>query len=256
MSAPPKDLTSEPASAGAGLSANAVPAKMPVIAIDMPVMYEDEGQEEMGDVEVHTITSDILYNGVRDHLKPRPPYRVFGNLNLYYHLVDHWAYISPDTMAIELPRPLPERIRSYRIGQDGPGPILAIEVLSRRSFQQQDLTNKPILYAQLGVAEYILVDVTEEFLPQRLLLKRLQDDGTWIDEQDPDGGVTSQLGFRIIIDTDGDVRVLDAVTGKGYVRPSEATAEAEARRQAEQRAEELAAELERLRQQLKDQGKA
>jgi Uma2 family endonuclease len=248
---------------------------MPIIAIDMPVMYEDEGQEEMGEAEFHVITDEILRNGVHDHLKPRPEYRVFSNLNVYYHLVDHWAYVSPDSMAAQPFRPLPENVASYRVGEDGPAPVLVAEVLSRRSFQQQDLTAKPVIYSQLGIAEYILVDVTGVFLPQRLLLKRLGPDGVWHDEQDPDGGVTSDLGFRLIIEGDGHLRVIETATGKRYARPSEATAEAAARREAEearreaeearreaeearqhaeQRAAVLAAELERVRRQLKDQG--
>jgi len=44
-----------------------------------PVMYEDEGQEEMGDSEVHTGTLAILDMGLRAHLADRPEYRVFTN---------------------------------------------------------------------------------------------------------------------------------------------------------------------------------
>jgi hypothetical protein len=155
-------------------------------------------------------------------------------MNVYYHRIDRWAYISPDVMVVEPFEPLLPTQRSYRIGKDGPAPLVNIEVLSRRSFQQQDLHNKPDILSYLQVPEYILVDVTGEFLEQRLLLKRLLADGAWIDEQDADGGVTSRLGFRIVIDTDGQVRVLDAKTGHRYARPAEAEAEAEARRLAEE----------------------
>ena len=236
---------------------------MPVIAIDLPVMYEDEGQEEMGDTEPHTITTDIFYNGLKAHLAPRRAkrFRVFSNLNLYYHPIDLKAYVSPDLMVVETPRLLRSNLRSYRVGATGPAPVLTGEVLSERSYQQQDLHNKPKTYADLGVREYILVDVTGEYLPDKLLLKRLKADKTWKDESDPDGGVTSRLGFRLIIDRDGQLRVVDAKTGKPYARPDEAQAEAEARqieaaarqaetearRQAEKRIEELEAELERLR---------
>jgi hypothetical protein len=158
-------------------------------------------------------------------------------------------------------RPLEESLSSYEIGKQGPVPLLTAEILSERSAQQKDLGEKMTLYARLGVAEYILVDMTGRFLPQRLLLKRLQADGTWKDEQDPDGGVTSRLGFRLILDADGRLRVLDAATGKRYVRPDEAegVAEAqrqaeearhqaeEARRQAEARIQELEAELARVK---------
>jgi Uma2 family endonuclease len=243
-------------------------AGLPVLADDMPVMFEDEGQEEMGDSDVHTWTMFFLLAGLEAHLRSQPHYRVFANLNLYYHPTQRRAYISPDVMVTEPARPLPRDLASYRIGEEGPAPVLTAEVLSRRTYEQGDLNRKPIIYAQLGIPEYILVDVTGEFLPQLLLLRRLQPDGTWQDERGADGGVTSRLGFRVVLEPDGQVRVLDAATGKPYPRPEEAQAlaerwgaEAQARqqaeergrqaeergRQAEERIRELEAELARLR---------
>lgn len=231
---------------------SALPAgEPPDIATDLPVLFEDEGQEEMGETLPHNAALNILANGLAAHFVRRPDLAVLSNMNVYYHPTRRWAYVSPDVMVVRPPSPLPDGLRSYRIGQTGPAPILAIEVLSRRSFQQQDLTNKPIIYAELGVAEYILVDTTGEFLPERLLLKRLLDDQSWIDEQDTDGGVTSEHGFRVIIEADDQVRVLDAATGALYPRPVEAylqaQAEAVARAAAEARVRDLEAELARFR---------
>jgi len=93
----------------------------------------------------------------------------------------------------------------------------------------------------------LLVDVTGKYLKQKLLLKRLQANGKYRDEQDADGGITSQLGFRLVIDTDGRLRVVHAWTGLPYVRPDEAQIEAESRRRAEDRIRELEAELARLK---------
>lgn len=208
--------------------------RLPIIAIDLPVLYEDEGQEEMGESDIHTLTDLILFTALRAHLASRPEYRVFSNLNLHYHRLDRNAYVSPDEMIVVPARALAEPVRSYRIGDDGPAPVLTIEILSRRSAQQQDLTNKPVIYADQGVGEYILVDAMGEFLAEKLLLKERQADGNWRDRRDPDGGVTSQLGFRIIMEADGLPRVLHAVTGQRYLRPDEAQAEAEARRQADE----------------------
>ena len=59
-------------------------------------------------------------------------------------------------------------------------------------------------------------------MPQPLLLKKLRDDRTWDDALD-DGGVTSQLGFRVI--HDGRLHVVDALSGKKYVRPDDAERE-------------------------------
>jgi Uma2 family endonuclease len=202
---------------------------------DLPLLYEDEEEGEMGEANIHVLTEEICRNGLKAHLRGQRRYRVFSNMNLYYHPRDPRAYVSPDTMLVEPFKELGEVVSSYRIGVDGPAPKLTLEVLSARTAQQRDLDEKVIVYAKLGVEEYILVDVTGIYLPQRLLLKRLQPDGTWKDEQDPDGGVTSQLGFRLIIESDGYLRVLNAATGKRIARPDEAEMEAEARQQAEKR---------------------
>ncbi len=234
--------------------ANGVPPEldpMPIIAVDMPVMFEDEGQDEMGESEPHTLADHILRTGLVAHFASRAELRVLSNLNVYYHQLSRWAYVSPDLMVVRPSRTLPDRVSSYRIGVHGPAPDLNIEILSRRSFQQQDLTNKPIIYSQLGVAEYILVDGTSEFLERRLLLKRLQDDGSWVDEQDADGGVTSRLGFRVVLKDDSHPRVIETVTGRRYLRPEEAQvayeAELEARRRAEEELRVLRDEMERRR---------
>jgi acyl-CoA reductase-like NAD-dependent aldehyde dehydrogenase len=106
----------------------------------------------------------------------------------------------------------------------------------------------------------MLIDMSGEFLPELLLMKRLVR-GAWKDERDADGGITSRFGFRLIVDGDGQLRVVDAGTGRRYVRPDEAEAEAAARRaeaaarqaeaaarmRAEQRVRELEAELAQLR---------
>lgn len=222
---------------------------LPVIAIDLPVLYEDEGQEEMGEHTVHTLTDRIIYLGLQAHLAGRLNHHLFSNLNLHYHPIDPDAYVSPDEMVVVADLPPDPSMGSYRVGETGPAPVLVVEVLSKRTYQQQDIspTGKPVIYAELGVAEYILVDVTGEFLPQRLLLKRLIPDvldeegrPIWQDEQDSDGGVTSQLGFRLVLEDDGQVRVVDTGSGRRYLRPSEV----EATRQA------LADEVARLRAEL------
>jgi hypothetical protein len=196
----------------------------------------------MGESNPHVTSNEIMHVCLKIHLANRPELRVFSNMNLDYPGPPSPAgspspYVSPDIMVVKPSRPLGEDVPSYFLGKDGPAPLQVTEILSERSAQQQDLGKKPILYARLGVAEYILIDVSGEFLPQRLLLKRLQSDGSWKDEQDADGGITSQLGFRVIIDADGQLRLIDAATGKRYARPDEAEKEAEARRTAEKRAQ-------------------
>ncbi len=222
---------------------------LPILCNDLPILYEDEGQEEMGESTPHTLADHILSFALEEHFRPYKNHRVFSNLNLYYHPIDRRAYCSPDVMVVQTAKPLPEHLVSYRIEEGCPAPFLVIEILSRRSFQQQDLTNKPILYANLGVSEYILVDGTGQYLPDRLLLKRRIDEQSWQDEQDRDGGVTSQYGFRILIEHDELPRVIDTFTGQRYPRPSEALQqikrEQQTRIKLEERIRELEAELRR-----------
>lgn len=205
------------------------------IPSDIPILYEDDKEADLGESNPHVISDEILHVGLTAHFRPRPEYQVFSNMNLYYQdprsqEITWLPYVSPDTMVVKPFQRLEKKTRSYRIGKDGPAPLATLEVLSERSYEQRDLDEKVTLYGKLGVAEYILVDVLGLFLPQRLLLKRLQSDGSWRDEQDPDGGVTSQLGFRLIIESDGELRVLDTATGNPYVRPLEAQDEVDALR--------------------------
>jgi Uma2 family endonuclease len=221
---------------------------------NLPILYEDEEEGDMGESNQHVDSDDILRVCVEAHLADRPEYRVFSNMNLYYALkgprhpkTKSLPYVSPDTMVVRPYSDLGEEVSSYTIGVDGPFPDLAAEILSARSGQQRDLKDKLKLYAMLRVPEYLLVDVAGKYLRQRLLLKRLLPNQKWQDTQDADGGVTSRLGFRVVIDEDGRLRLLDAKTGKRYARPDEAQQEADARREAEERLRALEAELSRLR---------
>jgi Uma2 family endonuclease len=226
---------------------------IPIIAIDnMPVMFEDEGQEEMGDSAPHSTNTEILDCGIRAHLEEQPVYQVYTNLNVHYHPIRLAAYFSPDVMIVAPFERLPDEISSYRIGEDGPAPVLAGEVLSRRTAQQGDLTMKPEVYSECKVAEYLLVDPSGKFLPQRLLIRRLQPDGSWLDSQDTDGGVTSALGFRIVIEDDGRVRVINAATGHRYARPHEAESTVRKAEEDKRQAEEARRQAEEARRQAEE----
>jgi hypothetical protein len=227
----------------------------PVIAVDLPVLYEDEGQEEMGDSHPHTVAEANLRFALIAHFAARPGHAIYANLNLYYHPTDTRAYVSPDVMVVTPPAPLPPNLRWYRIDRTGPAPVLTAEVLSRRTFQQGDLTFKMGLYADLGIGEYLLADTTGDFLPERLLLKTLEPGGeNWIDQPDQGRGVVSRFGFRVFIDDEDQLRVAEVASGRVYPKPDEAdelaherdAAEA-ARLAAEARVRELEAELARLR---------
>jgi len=208
----------------------------------------------MGESTLHTRTCEILAYGLEFHFARRRSFRVFRNLNCYYSDEKPHLFVAPDAMVVETVQPLPAELSSYRIGQDGPVPLLMAEVLSPRTCVKGDLEAKPVLFKALGIREYIVIDVPGDLMAKKLVLMRRQDDGSWTEEQDADGGVTSELGFRLVIDADGQLRVIDTQSGRPYPRPSDAwtaeerfAAEAQARRQAEERNRALEEEVARLR---------
>jgi Uma2 family endonuclease len=228
----------------------------PVLRSLWPKGYPEICDEEIeiGESTLHTRTCEILAYGLEFHFVDQGTFRVFRNLNLYYSDEKPSLFVASDSMVVETSEPLPAELTSYGIGQDGPVPLLMAEVLSPRTCQKGDLEAKPVLFKALGIREYIVIDVSGDLLAKRLVLMRRQKDGSWTEAQDADGGVTSDLGFRLIVDADGQLRVIDAKTGHPYPRPSEAlaaearwTAEAEARRLAEDRNRALEEELARLR---------
>ncbi len=138
---------------------------------DIPIMYEDEDEGEMGESNPHRTTGEILHVCVNAHLKDNPRLQAFANMNLYYReepkheRTKSLPYISPDVMIVAPFERLPEGQVSYTIGRDGPAPLTTMEALSERTAQQRDLDEKVTICARLGVAEYILVDPSGEYLP-------------------------------------------------------------------------------------------
>jgi Uma2 family endonuclease len=228
------------------------PFPTPLPAEDLPILFQEEEDDGVGEGNIHWLWAIDLYQGIKTHLAQQSALYVFANLNVYYRdkplhpKSRQRPNVAPDTMVVQPLAPLPEYVPSYSIGRDGPAPVLAAEVLSPHSARRRDLKAKPILYAGLAIPEYLLADPLGRYLPERLLLKRLQPDRTWHDLRDPDGGVTSQLGFRVILEDDH-LRVIDAVTGKRYVRPDEAQGAEDQRRELEEKVRALQAQLRRQR---------
>lgn len=208
--------------AGAVISDSYLP-EMPALAVDLPVLFSDEGQEHMGETTAHTHSSQTAYVGMMAHFADKTEYKVFSNLSLYYHPVNRNAFIAPDVMVVCPTRPLDDVLSCYRIGIDGPAPLMVVESLGRRSIQQQDLTIKPQIYAQLGVKELLFIDTTGEFLPQKLLLQRLLfRDETWCEVPVANNGLlTSAFGYAVTIEADRKVRFSNPATKQPYPRIEE-----------------------------------
>jgi len=222
----------------------------------------------MGETVPHTHAAHTAFAGLSAHFADKAEYRVFANLSMYYHPINRSAYISPDVMVVCPSRSLDFDIASYRIGHDGPAPMLVVEVLGRRSLQQQDLTIKPLIYAQLGVKELLFIDTTGQFLPERLQLRRLQlRDETWMElPQGENGQITSAFGFSVMVEPDKKVRFSNPSLKQPYPRLEEThdvitawsiametlTQTKYAHRQADEQIRQLKAQLRSLEEQTRN----
>jgi len=213
----------------------------PISPSGIPIIYEDEDEEDMGEASYHYWAGHIAFTCLTAFLKETwPDLKVFNNLNCYYAREPRdpksrsLPCFSADLMIVRPSSPTPWDFDSYTIGQEGPAPEVVVEVMSAKTAGTRDLGAKLIICSKLGIKEYILVDPTGQFLAERLLLKQLQAEGDWKNLANEDGSVTSELGFRLVIDENGELAVFHARTGKRYVRPQEAEAQADARRMAEE----------------------
>jgi Uma2 family endonuclease len=120
-------------------------------------------------------TRDYLIYAVevlRQYFQSRQQVYVSGNLFIYYREGDPKAVVSPDVFVIF--GVSKRQRRSYKTWQEGGKlPSFILEITSRTT-RQQDETEKPALYAQLGVQEYFQYDPTGDYLNPQLKGYRLQ----------------------------------------------------------------------------------
>ncbi|MBE7470836.1 MAG: hypothetical protein DPW09_34885 [Anaerolineae bacterium] len=192
---------------------------------------------------------------------------------LTHDVIIHWARDrapakSPDLAAIPGGRLPAEDNPSYLVGRDGPLPAFVLEITSRDT-RQVDLHEKPLLYAAVGVKEFLIIDLlTRRRQGWQLIGYRLED-GPYYEELSPDadGGLTFEtIGLRFVAVGRERIEVYDAQTGTRLLTPPEAEAarakaearaetEKAARLQAEARAAELEARVRELEARYgKDEG--
>ncbi len=167
--------------------------------------------------------------------------------------------VLPDVFVYR--RPVDDRRRSLALALDGP-PILVIEVLSDATYKSDlDLEKgKGYSYARAGVAEYLVLDPTGEFMPEPVRGWRLWD-GAYREWQ-PDGNgrwQSRQIGAAFAVE--GARVAVYAPAGQRQFRMGEITQELDHRDQAIVRQDQELAhkdqqlaqkdrELEALRQQI------
>ena len=201
---------------------------------------------------------------LRQYLKSRYDVIVSGDTFIYYEQGNPQARVAPDCyVAFGVINEAIRPYNSYLTWHVGKVPDFALEIASKGT-ARQDLVDKRILYAQIGIGEYWRYDATldSEFYGEPLVGERLVD-GQYERlpmEVRPDGQVRGHspvLGMDLCWD-DGRLLFCDPVTGeylRDYYETEDAREAAEvaleeaeaAREAAESEAAELREQLRRLR---------
>ncbi|MDE2786040.1 MAG: Uma2 family endonuclease [Chloroflexota bacterium] len=231
------------------------------------VHYPDSDDEPLPDGRYQEPYFSEIVGTVREHFSDRPNVEVSGNTFIYYEEGNPRRFISPDlhvTLDVTAEGFASMDYRNtYLVWEIGKPADFVLEIASE-STARRDVTEKRVLYAQIGFGEYWRFDGTGgDFYGEALVGEYLGADGQYHrfdiahDHQGRPHGYSPTLGLWLYWE-DNQLRFYDPATGiwlrtRSEERAGREAAEAAqqaaeaARQAAETRAAELEAELMRLR---------
>lgn len=213
---------------------------------------EDVGVVYMAQSPMHNLLTDLLSVMLRTYLGARDWLILHDVLVLWG--VRGIPPKSPDLAAIPGGR-LPTHEKSYRVGRDGPLPAFVIEITSDET-RQEDLNNKPLHYAAMGIKEFLIIDILNETTKSWDLIGYRLEDGPYYRRlpADAEGGITfTTVGLRFVAVNRTHIEVYDSATRQRLLTSEELKARAEAEAAARSAAEARAADLERRLHELEGQ---
>lgn len=184
----------------------------------------------------HSIWTTLLITMLRIYL-PAGDWLVLSDVLIHWGRRGAPAKV-PDLVAIPGGRIPEPRQKSYRVGRDGPLPTFVLELTSEET-RSVDLQEKPLLYAAVGIKEYLIIDLLpEDKGAWQLIGYRLEDEPFYHKLQpDAEGGLTFEtIGLRFVAIRQERVEVYETATGERLLTPAELKV----------RADELASRLREL----------
>ena len=225
---------------------------IPYAPTDATDLYPETDGEPMAASDLHLEILIWLLQTLKAHFAERTDVYVSGDILTYYTKGDPRSVIAPDVL---ISFGIGQKLRhTYKVWEEGKAPDFVMEFSSKTTYQN-DLTNKMMIYAALGIPNYFLYDAEALYLPSPLMGFQLVD-GVYVPVPPlANEGLHSdvlRLDFHI---QDMRLAVYDPVAKKWLQTPAEehaaraetAEARAEQEANARQKAEE---EVEQLREQL------
>ncbi|MGH7600837.1 MAG: Uma2 family endonuclease, partial [bacterium] len=228
-----------------------------------PERLPESDGKPMAETDTHRNQMVDLLDELREHLRPHPRRYASGNTFVYYRDdADERQSVAPDIFVV-LDVENKER-RYYNIEEEGKVPDLIIELISTGT-KLEDLGNKRVLYANLGVREYYVFDPTGEVIKGQLRGFRLNDGeyipiiGSRLQSQVLDVDLVVEQGRLRLYDRNTGLRLLtheesEAVRRKAEAKAAAAEAKAAqelaARQAAEAKAAAAETEISHLREEL------
>jgi Uma2 family endonuclease len=201
------------------------------------VSYPESDGKPMGETDWHRRAIVRLIELIERRYSGQRVY-VSGDLLLYYEQGNPKKYVVPDVFVVK--DLLPKDRRVYKLWLERKPPNVVIEVTSRKT-KKKDQTEKPPLYAKLGVKELFLFDPDADYLDPPLQGYRLGKSGYRPIAPDAEGRLLSkELGIRLRFEESG-LQLYDAETGKRLLTAAE-------------EAEKLREEVRRLKAELVKRG--
>jgi Uma2 family endonuclease len=217
-----------------------------------PVEYPESDGKPVGESEEH---ADALFEGVqilRDWFERDPLVYVSGNNFLYFTEGVPRDVVCPDVYVVKgVPKLIDGRKRrTFKVWEEGGRtPCFVLEITSR-STRVEDLGTKMVRYRDdLHVDEYVLFDLSRDWIEAGLRGYRLVNGEYRQIEAGPDGRIfCQQLGLELAVRDGRTLRFFEPGADTPLPTRAERAERAEGRAErAEEELRRLRAELERLR---------
>lgn len=132
------------------------------IAQNIEIEYPESDGKPMGETETHiTQLTDFLWHPLKERYRDRPDVYVAINMFMYYEEGNPSAVVSPDAYVVF---GISKDVRrTYKVWEEGKAPDVIFEITSKKTYRA-DLSDKRLLYEELGVAEYFLFDPLHDYL--------------------------------------------------------------------------------------------